>query len=323
MYCGGRRPGYRACIGAIRRGVRRWLFERAIRACEPLGDKPRGQWTLAERLRFAIYYPLVLRALLNFIGLRQCRVAMTGAAPIAHEIVRFFRGIGVPLIEVYGSTEATGIVTGQCLDRVTPGTVGEAALGVEVKLSEQGEILVHGETVFQGYYKNEQATAETMRDGWLHSGDVAEMAGDGQYRVVDRLKDIMITAGGKNLSPSEIENTIKASPYIKECIAIGENRKYVSGLIQIDYDTVAKWAESERIAYTTFRSLAENERVRELIQKEVDDCNTRLPRVAQLKRFHLLTKELDHDDGEVTATMKVRRSSIFDKYGDQIEGLYA
>lgn len=142
-------------------------------------------------------------------------------------------------------------------------------------------------------------------------------------RTVDRLKDIMITAGGKNLSPTEIENTVKASPYIKECIVIGEARKYVSALIQIDFETVAKWAEQERIAYTTFRSLTEHERVRTLIQAEVEKGNDKLPQVAQIKRFHLLAKELDHDDDEVTATMKVRRSNIYEKYTEVIESLYA
>lgn len=303
--------------------LRRWLLQNAIRACEPLGEKPRQQWTLRERLVFHCYYIIVLRALLNFIGLRRSRVAMSGAAPIAKEIVRFFRGIGVPLIEVYGSTEATGIITGQQPDDVIIGTVGVPVSGVEVKLSDQGELLVHGGTVFQGYYKNDQATVDTIRDGWLYSGDVAELTEAGHYRIVDRLKDIMITAGGKNLSPSEIENTIKASPYIKECIAIGESRSYVSALIQIDYETVAKWAEGQRIAYTTFRSLADNPHVEELIQREIDAGNARLPNVARLKRFYLLTKELDHDDDEVTATMKVRRSSIQEKYADAIESLYS
>ena len=176
--------------------------------------------------------------------------------------------------------------------------------------------------MFEGYYKNPEATAQSIRDGWLHTGDVVELV-DGQFRIVDRLKDIMITAGGKNLSPSEIENAVKASPYIKECIVIGEARKFVSALIQIDLETVGKWAEEHGIPYTHFRSLAENPAVRELVQREIDAANATLAQVAHIRRFHLLTKELDHDDDEVTATMKVRRSNIHKKYGAQIEALYA
>lgn len=302
--------------------LRRALFDWAMRVCEPLAVKPHRQRSLRERLTFAVCYLLLFRALQNYIGLRRCRAAMTGAAAIAPEILRFFRTIGVPLIEVYGQTETTGVVTGQRLEQVTLGTVGSAVLGVEARLGESDEILIRGGLVFKGYYKNEAATAEAIRDGWLHTGDVGQWL-DGQLRIVDRLKDIMITAGGKNLSPSEIENTIKASPYIKECMVLAEGRRYVAALIQIDYETVAKWAEQESIPYTTFRSLAENRRVNELIQAEVNKGNVQLAQVAQIKRFHLLTKELDHDDDEVTATMKVRRSNIYKKYAAVIEGLYA
>lgn len=301
--------------------LRRRLFEWAMAQCEPFATKPAGQRTPGERIRFALCYLLVFRALQNYIGLRRCRIALTGAAPIAPDILRFFRTISIPLVEVYGQTETTGVVTGQRPDNIVIGTVGTPVLGAEVRLGEQNEMLVRGGLVFKGYYKNEAATRETIRDGWLHTGDVGEWV-DGSLRIVDRLKDIMITAGGKNLSPSEIESTIKASPYIKECIVIAERRRYVSALIQIDFDTVAKWAEQEGIPYTTFRSLAENPKVYQLIQAEVAKGNARLAQVAQIKRFHLLTKELDHDDDEVTATMKVRRANIYQKYSEEIEALY-
>ncbi|MCG7200713.1 AMP-binding protein [Marinobacter pelagius] len=302
--------------------LRQAMFNRAMRACEPMATKPRERWTLREKLVYGLSYWLIFRALQNYIGLRRCHIALTGAAPISTGILSFFRTIGVPLVEVYGQTESTGVATAQPLDNIQLGTVGVAVKGVEVKLGERNEILMRGGSMFKGYYKNDAATASTYKDGWLHTGDVGEWR-DGQLRIVDRLKDIMITAGGKNLSPTEIENTIKASPYIKECIVIGEARKYVSALIQIDFETVAKWAEQERIPYTTFRSLAENEQVNELIRTEIDKGNDTLPQVAQIKRFHLLTKELDHDDDEVTATMKVRRSNIYEKYIEVIESLYA
>ncbi len=304
--------------GALRRG----LFERGFAACAPLAEKPRSRWTLAERLRFALAYLLVFRALQNFIGLRKARVALTGAASIAPDVVRFFRTLGVPLVEVYGLTESTGMITGHRLDDVVIGTVGPVTLGVRHRVAASGELQIQGEMVFEGYYKNPQASAQTIVDGWLHTGDVVREEG-GHIRIVDRLKDIMITAGGKNLTPSEIENTMKASPYIKECIVVAEGRKYVGALVQIDFETVAKWAEPRRLAFTHFRSLVETPQVRELIEQEIARGNERLASVSQIKRFHLLTKELDHDDGEVTATMKVRRASIHQAYKDEIEALYA
>ena len=302
-------------------GYRRALYEWAYRACEPFAEKSRAERSLSERLLFAICYLLVFRALQNYIGLRRTHVAMTGAAPISPRIVRFFRTIGVPLVEVYGMTESSGIALGQTLGRLVPGSVGPSVKGVEARVGEHGELLLKGDTVFAGYYKNPAATQATLKDGWLHTGDVVEVE-NGEFRIVDRLKDIMITAGGKNLSPSEIENTVKGSPYIKECIVIGEARKYVAALIQIDFETVAKWAEEQGLSYTNFRSLAENPAVRELVDAEIRTANSQLAQVSHIRRFHLLTKELDHDDDEVTATMKVRRSSIQTKYAGEIASLY-
>ena len=200
--------------------------------------------------------------------------------------------------------------------------VGTPTLGVEHRLSAQGELIIRGPMVFMGYYKNPEATAEALREGWLHTGDVVSPDAKGRLRIVDRLKDIMITAGGKNLTPSEIENTMKASPFIKECIVVADGRHFVSALIQIDLETVGKWAESRRLAFTHFRSLVETPAVRELIEVEIQRGNAGLAPVSQIKRFHLLSKELDHDDGEVTATMKVRRSSIYKTYAPEIEALY-
>ncbi len=303
-------------------GWRQRLFDRAFAACAPLAEKARSKWTMGERLRFGTYYWLILRSLQNFIGLREAQVALTGAAPIPPDVVRFFRVIGVPLIEVYGLTESTGMVTGHELNHVQIGTVGIPTVGVTHRIDPvTGEFQIHGDMVFTGYYKNPEATAQTVQDGWLHTGDVVREE-NGQLKIVDRLKDIMITAGGKNLTPSEIENTMKGSPYIKECIVVADGRKFVSALIQIDYETVGKWAETQRIAFTHFRSLVEDERVRQLIDGVIAQGNARLAQVSQIRKFHLLTKELDHDDGEVTATMKVRRSSIYKTYAPEIEALY-
>lgn len=312
--------------------LRRALYRRAMAACAPLAEKPRRQWSLAEHLTWAASYWSVLRALQNFIGLRQVRVALTGAAPIPPDVVRFFRTLGVPLIEVYGLTESTGMVTGHRLDDVSVGSVGVVTEGVQWRIAslgssaghegdDSGELQIKGDMVFAGYYKNPEATAQSIQGGWLHTGDVVRVQG-GQLRIVDRLKDIMITAGGKNLTPSEIENTMKASPFIKECIVVAEGRKFVGALVQIDYETVGQWAQARRIAFTHFRSLAEMPEVRALIEAEIAQGNARLAQVSHVRRFHLLTKELDHDDGEVTATMKVRRSSIYKTYAAEIDALY-
>ena len=301
--------------------LRRALFHRAWYACLGLAEKSRANWSLAERLLYFACYWSVFRALQNFIGLRKAQVALTGAAPIPPDVVRFFRVLGVPLVEVYGLTESTGMVTGHRRDNVLVGTVGVPILGVEHRIGADGELLLRGDMIFVGYYKNPEATAGSIRDGWLHTGDVVREE-KGQLRIVDRLKDIMITAGGKNLTPSEIENTMKGSPNIKECIIVAEARKFVGALIQIDYEVVGKWAEARRIPFTHFRSLVEHPQVRELIAADIARGNERLAQVSQIRKFHLLTKELDHDDGEVTATMKVRRSSIYKSYAEEIEALY-
>jgi len=302
-------------------GLRRALFHKAYNACKPLADKPRSAWSVGDKLTYSASYWFVFRALQNFIGLRNAHVALTGAAPIPPDVVRFFRVLGVPLIEVYGLTESTGMVTGHRLDHVVVGTMGVPTLGVEHRIADNGELQLKGDMVFAGYYKNPEATASSIVDGWLHTGDVVR-EDQGQIKIVDRLKDIMITAGGKNLTPSEIENTMKGSPFIKECIIVAEARKFVGALVMIDYETVGKWAEARRIPFTHYRSLVEHPEVRGLIDAEINQGNLRLAQVSQIRKFHLLTKELDHDDGEVTATMKVRRSSIYKTYAAEIEALY-
>lgn len=302
-------------------GWRRALFEAGLRACDPFACKPSAARSLREKALAAFFHLVIFRALQNFIGLRKAKIALTGAAPIPPRIVQFFRTLGVPLVEVYGLTETSGMAVGQRRERLLPGSVGEAVAGTELKLGTDGELLLRGDIVFEGYFRNPEATETVLREGWLHTGDVAAIE-DGQTRIVDRLKDIMITAGGKNLSPSEIENTVKGSAFIKECIIVADGRRYPSALIQIDAETVGKWAEENRIAFTHFRSLAEHPRVRELVSAEIEHANAQLAPVAQLKRFHLLVKELDHDDDEVTATMKVRRANIAKKYAAEIEALY-
>jgi long-chain acyl-CoA synthetase len=302
--------------------MRRSLYRQALAQMLPLADVDPAQWSLPQRLKRALWSFLILRALSNFIGLRRCRLALSGAAPIAPDILRYFRALGIPIREGYGMTETSGVATVQRGPDSPLGTVGAAVPGVEVRIADDGELLVRGPTVFKGYYRNEQATREAIdADGWLHTGDVAQRVGE-EVRIVDRKKDIMITAGGKNITPSEIENALKFSPYIREAVVVAERRPFVSALIQIDFDTVSQWAEEAGLGYTSFRSLAEHPSVRDLLQAEVDRVNARMPQVQHVRRFHVLGKELDHDDGEVTATMKIRRASIAKAYSAQIEALY-
>ncbi|MCZ0735038.1 AMP-dependent synthetase/ligase [Phreatobacter sp. AB_2022a] len=304
------------------RPLQRWLYAKALSLCGGFAAKAPDQWSLSERIRYGLAYVAVFRALKNAIGLTRCRIAFTGAAPISPEVIRFFRTIGVPLVEIYGMTETSGGVLGQRADDVVVGTVGAPMKSATVELAPDGEILVRGPQVFEGYYKNPDATAAAVVDGWLHTGDVAERVGS-HIKIVDRKKDIMITAGGKNLSPTEIEHAVKTSPYIKECIVFGDRRKYVAALIQIEIDTVGKWAETKGIAFTNYRNLAQHPQVQALIAADVDRANDTLAQVARIRRFEILDKELDHDDGEVTATMKVRRKAIETKYAEAIRRLYA
>jgi len=307
-------------------GPRLALYRRAMSSLEDTAAIPRTHRSLWQRAKWSCWYWLILRALLNFVGLRRCRVAISSGAPIAPEILKFFRVLGVPIREAYGLTEASGATTMQPGVDSPVGTVGVPYPGIEVRLADDGEILIRGDVVFRGYFRNDEATREAIdAEGWLHTGDVArweETATGRELRVIDRKKDIMITAGGKNITPSEIENALRFSPYIKEAIVIADRRRFVSALVQIDFESTSKWAEEQSLMYTNFRSLVELGEVRALIQREVDAVNAKMPQVQQVRKFHLLTKELDHDDGEVTATMKVRRKSIAEKYAQVIEAIY-
>ena len=303
--------------------LRGWLMRKALRGAKARGAVRRSAWSAGQRLAHGVWDALIYRHIRAYLGLSRCRFAISAAAPITPELLGFMRGIGVDIREAWGMSETTGAATIQPPFSASEGRVGQPLPGVELKIGEDGELLVRGGIVFKGYYRNPEATADTLRDGWLHTGDVAEMADDGSISIVDRKKDIMINAAGKNLSPSLIENTIKASPFIKEAIVIADRRPYVTALVQIDMDTVRLWAEGSGISYTTFRSLAENPQVQALIEAEVEKANADLARVEQVKKVHLLAKELDHDDGEVTATMKVRRASIYKSYEPEIEALYA
>lgn len=299
------------------------ILRAALRDSRRFDDPWKTDYGLGDRVRRWVWERLAYRPLRNAVGLTRCKIAISGAAPISLDTLKFFRGLGIPLMEGFGMTETAGACAIQQRKRKVAGRIGVPLEGVEMKTAADGELLIRGGCVFAGYYRNDEATREALQDGWLHTGDVAEIFADGSVSIVDRKKDIAITAGGKNLTPSLIENAIKSSPYIKECIVVADGRRFVTALIQIDFDMMANWAEGEGIAYTTFRTLVENPRVREMVQREVDRENARLSNVERVKKFHLLIKELDHDDGEVTATMKIRRAKITESYEREIAALYA
>ncbi|UCF57793.1 MAG: AMP-binding protein, partial [Deltaproteobacteria bacterium] len=303
---------------------KRWAWKFSIpigaRVIENRFKKKRISWGL--KIFYYLCYMAVFRAIRDRMGLLKARNCYCGGAPVSPEVLKFFHSLGVKVREVYGMTETAGITTIQQGDDFKFGTVGTPVKGMEIKISEKGEILMRGIGVFQGYFRDPQATTLTLKDGWLHSEDVGHVDEDGHLVITDRMKDILITAGGKNLSPSEIENELKFSPYINEAIVIGDRRKYLTALIQLEYDTVADWAQKNRIPFTTFKSLAKNQDVRDLIAKEVRKANEHLSQVETIKKFSLLEKELDHDDGEITATKKVKRKIIAEIYKEQIDSMY-
>ena len=289
------------------------VAERRIRR-QPVGVGLRLLAVLAQLLTF--------RALRDRLGLSQVRYAYTGGAALGPELFRFFRAIGLNLKQVYGQTESSGICVLHPDDDVRPETVGKPTPGTRIRISEAGEILVSSPSVFLGYYKNPEATAQALDDGWLRTGDAGQMAEDGHLVVIDRLKDVLRLADGSRFSAALIENKLKFSPYVREAVAVGEGRSFVAALIQVDMGTVGSWAETSRVPFTTFKDLAGKSEVVALIGREVARVNEDLPAAARIRAFALFDKELDADDDELTRTNKVRRSTILGKYGDMIDGLY-
>ncbi|HEX2403349.1 MAG TPA: AMP-binding protein [Acidimicrobiia bacterium] len=283
-----------------------------------------GEHTALSRLLYAIGYPIVFRAIKERIGLRRVRYAASGAAPIAPEVLRDFIGMGVPLFELYGMTENSAVATCNFPGANKVGTVGVPYPGTELRIDElTGEIQTRHPGVFKGYWNKPEKTAEAFtEDGWLRTGDVGEWVDGTHVKIVDRIKDIIITSGGKNISPSEIENSLKVSPFIKEAMVIGDGRKYLSALIAIEADVVGDWATRRQIPYTTYRDLTTKSQVIELIQGVVNEANDKTSHVENIQKFRLIPKELDHEDGELTATQKLKRTSMSSMFGDLIEDMY-
>ncbi len=298
----------------------RWAIGAGMRVAEAriAGRRP----SVAGRLLYRIADVLVLDNVKRSLGLHRARGAATGAAPIAPDLIKWYMALGIDMREVYGQTENCGLATAMPAHRIKLGTVGVARPDTEVRVSPAGEILLKGPHVFLGYYKSPVRTAETVVDGWLHTGDVGEIDADGFVRITDRMKDIIITAGGKNVTPSEIENQLKFSPFIADAVVIGDQRKFLSCLVMIDPETVSQFAQERSVPFTDFTSLCRAKEVQDLIWGEIERVNRQLARVETIKTFRLIEQILTPEDEELTPTMKLKRSFVNRKYKDVIDGMY-
>jgi len=296
---------------ALRVGMR-------LAECRIAGRRP----SLPQRLLYRVANLVALDNVKRSMGLHRVRGAATGAAPIAPELIKWFMALGIDMREVYGQTENCGLATAMPPDRIKLGTVGVARPDTDVRLSPQGEILLKGPHVFMGYYKNPERTAETIIDGWLHTGDVGRIDADGFVTITDRMKDIIITAGGKNITPSEIENQLKFSPYIADAVVVGDQRKFLSCLVMIDHETVAQFAQDTGVPFTNFASLCRAKEVHDLIWAEIERVNKQFARVETIKKFYLISELLTPEDEELTPTMKLKRAFVSRKYKDAIDAMY-
>lgn len=312
----------------IRMGDAPWLnrkvFNIAIKVGNRYTEKKLQNKKISTGLKLARFFTYwsVLYPLKYMVGMNKMRFALSGAAPISPKVMKFFHMLGITMVEGYGMTETSAIITIALPTHFKLGSVGRPMEGAEVKLSEEGEILVRHPGVISGYYKNPEATAKALKDGWLHTGDMGEMDEEGFLKIVDRKKDIIITAGGKNIAPQKIESKLKASPYINDAIVIGDKRKFLSAIIVLDEENINKYARDKKIQYSAYAELAGHPDIRKLIETEVKAVNKELARVENLRKFTILDKRLYVEDGEVTPTMKVKRKSINEQYHDLIEKMY-
>jgi long-chain acyl-CoA synthetase len=305
-----------------------WLKRKLANFFIPLGIKVAEMEVKRERIPWYLKVLhqigdwLVYGMLRDHLGLRHIRVATTGGAALGPEVFLFFRGLGVNLKQLYGLTESSAPVTLQRDGDVKVDTVGPPIPDVELKITEKGEVLIKGPGVFKGYYKNPEATAESLRDGWLATGDAAFFDPDGHLAIIDRAKDVSHLLDGSVFAPQYLENKLKFSPYIKEAVAIGEKRPFVTAMINIDIGSVGNWAERRAIPYTGYPDLSQKPEVYDLIHNEVVKVNRTLPRELWIKKYVVLHKELDPDDAEITRTRKLRRGFIAQKYANIIQALY-
>ncbi len=265
---------------------------------------------------------LVFKNIRRMLGIDDCRWLSTAAAPIAPDLIDWYWAIGKPMYEVYGQTECAGLATANVEDDFRIGSVGKAVEGAEVALSEENEILIRSPGVIAGYWNKPEKTADTIRQGWLHTGDVGRIDDDGFVYIVDRMKDIIITAGGKNITPSEIENQLKFSPYITDAVVVGDRRPYLTCLVMIDHENVTKYAQDHDVPFTNYTSLCHTQEVQDLVWGEIESVNARFARVETIKKFRLIDQLLDAEDEELTPTQKLKRKVVHEKYEGLITEMY-
>jgi len=304
--------------------IKRFVYKQFLRVGYKMADAilERKNPPLCLQVQNQFAYLMLFRSLKNYFGLTRLVHAYTGGAPLGPEIFKMFLALGVKIKQAYGATETTAASVIHRTDDIRLDTVGKPLPGIELKTSDSGELLVKGETVFVGYYKNPEATARALRNGWFYSGDAALIDDDGHVIIIDRMADVMKLADGSKFSPQLIENKLKFSPFVMDAVVIGQERPYITALISIDRGNVGKWVEERQIPYTTFTDLSQKKEVYDLIATEVARTNATLPRVARVRRFVLLYKELDADDEELTRTRKVRRNFVIQRYTDLVEALY-
>ena len=310
-------------------GVKKVLLEQAratameVSLIKEKGEKP----GLLLSARYALAQKLVLSKLKAALGLDEALELVSGAAPIGRSTLDFFRSIDLPILEVYGQSEGSGPTTLNTVSAWRMGTVGRVIPGVKIRLAEDGEIQVHGGNVFMGYYKNPEATAETLQDGWLLSGDIGEVDADGYLRITDRKKELLKTSGGKYISPQAIEKKLKAIPEVSQAVVIGDSRKFCSALLTLEPDACMRWATEHGLGGTdpvaVLKTLSENPDFRAYLQKKVDEVNQTLAQFETIKKFHILAADFSQEAGEMTPTMKMKRKVINQRYSSQIESMYA
>ena len=289
-----------------------------IAECKINGKAP-SSW---QKVKFWLADHLVLKNIKRLIGLDRAHYLGTGAAPISPDLIKWYLALGLNMYEVYGQTENVGVATTNLDGHFKLATVGIAAPNTEVSISDAGEILLKGPHVFMGYLNQPEKTAETVVDGWLHTGDVGYVDNEGFVKITDRMKDIIITAGGKNITPSEIENQLKFSPYISDAVVIGDKRKYLTCLIMIDHENVEKFAQDKDVPFTNFQSLCKSSEVLSLIREEMEKVNKNFAQVETIKEFRLIEEILTAEDDELTPTMKLKRSFVNTKYKNLIDTMY-
>ena len=292
-----------------------------VAALQVQGQRPHA-WLA---LQYQLARGLVLNNVRRALGLDRVHLALTGAAPISPELIRWYLALGIPLREGWGMTETTGGGTITPADGLRPGSIGLPGPGVEMRIAPvTHEILMRGANCFAGYLNLPEKTAEAIdAEGWLHTGDVGRVDDDGYFYITDRMKDIIITAGGKNITPSEWENQLKFSPYVTDAVVIGDKRAYLSCLVMLDEDNVAQWAQDRDVPFSDFKSLCRAPEVMALIDEQINAVNKSFARVEQIKQFRLIEQRLTAEDEELTPTMKLKRSLVNSKYKALIDGMYA